>query len=208
MSARMNVYHHSNEPVDSGGESDDDTSHSLRNNNNKIHNQVSDTESSDDQQAINSKNLTKFNRSFGIRRGREIHDTDIKIPQIKNQHNLTNNNNTRTIARTDSGRFSMRASKTNNNVNNVKGKTKEDKKKLMQQHLKEQEMQNWKRRKSYNPMQAAMMDAKRKTSMAKKNLNESSSVLRSQSFHGPMNLGISEWSDEDISASADEAPIY
>ncbi|XP_044006981.1 putative uncharacterized protein DDB_G0282133 isoform X1 [Aphidius gifuensis] len=208
MSARMNVYHHSNEPVDSGGESDDDTSHSLRNNNNKIHNQVSDTESSDDQQAINSKNLTKFNRSFGIRRGREIHDTDIKIPQIKNQHNLSNNNNTRTIARTDSGRFSMRASKTNNNVNNVKGKTKEDKKKLMQQHLKEQEMQNWKRRKSYNPMQAAMMDAKRKTSMAKKNLNESSSVLRSQSFHGPMNLGISEWSDEDISASADEAPIY
>lgn len=149
MSARMNVYH-STEPVDSGGESDDDTSHSLRNNNNKIHNQVSDTESSDDQQAINSKNLSKFNRSFGIRRGRETRDIDIKTSQIKNQHNLSNNNNnnTRTIARTDSGRFSMRASKTNNNVNNVKGKTKEDKKKLMQQHLKEQEMQNWKRRKS------------------------------------------------------------
>lgn len=173
MTARMTVYHRTSvAPVDSGGESDDDTSQSLRQTNKIHHNNVSDdTESSDDTQRIHSTNLTKFNRSFGIRRARE--QQDIKTI-IKPANNFTNNNlraksESPSIARTDSGRFSMRASK--GNCNSVKVKPK-DKKQILQQNLKEQEMQNWKRRKSYDPKKAAM-EGKRKADMAKRNTESS-----------------------------------
>ncbi|CAG5100984.1 Protein of unknown function [Cotesia congregata] len=198
MSARITVYQPA--PVDSGGESDEDTSQSLRQTN-KISHQVSDTESSDDPHPVGSK----FNRSYGLRKSRE--SQEVKSAPIKTRTPVVNSKpraETASIARTDSGRFSMR---TKGSTTGPKAKPK-DVKKQSQSITREQEMQNWKRRKSYDPMKAAM-EGKRKAELAKKNLSsESSSVLRSQSFHGPVNFGISEWSDEDISASADEAPIY
>ncbi|XP_011304843.1 dentin sialophosphoprotein isoform X2 [Fopius arisanus] len=192
MSARINVYQTG--AVDSGGESDEDTSHSLRQG--RIGRETSDTESSEEQ---GNRNLG-FNRSYAGRRSRE---PEAKVPQVKAKpvNSGRSKSEGTSIARTDSGRFSVRPTK-----GAVKVKPKEVKKK--ESLVKEQEMQNWKRRKSYDPMKAAL-EGKRKAGMVKRSLNsESSSVLRSQSFHGPVTLGLSEWSDEDISASADEAPIY
>ncbi|KAK0168554.1 hypothetical protein PV327_002340 [Microctonus hyperodae] len=215
MSARITIYQ--TPAVDSGGESDEDTSHSLRQIN-KIHG-PSDTESSDDAQVplqpssaqLQSSTGTKFTRTFGLRRGGD--SQEVKLPS-KNKVSMSNNSRkksetiTNSIARTDSGRFSMRMSKGSSSTN-ASSKTKpKDTKKQSGISSREQEMQNWKRRKSYDPMKAAM-EGKKKAEIIKKNLNsESSSVLRSQSFHGQVSLGISEWSDEDVSASADEAPIY
>ncbi|XP_057323386.1 uncharacterized protein LOC130666423 isoform X1 [Microplitis mediator] len=197
MSARITVYQPA--PVDSGGESDEDTSQSLRQTN-KLSHQVSDTESSDDPQLG-----SKFNRSYGLRKPRV---QEVKSAPIKTRAPVVNSrakSETASIARTDSGRFSMRSK--GSTATGPKAKPK-DVKKQSQSLAREQEMQNWKRRKSYDPMKAAM-EGKKKAGLVKKNLNsESSSVLRSQSFHGPVNFGISEWSDEDVSASADEAPIY
>ncbi|XP_034937229.1 LOW QUALITY PROTEIN: uncharacterized protein [Chelonus insularis] len=203
MSARITVY----QPVsvDSGGESDDDTSHSLRQSNKMIH-EVSDTESSDDHQPIQSSVGSRFNKAFELKKGRD--HREIKSAPATSRISTTHSRSkseTSGVARTDSGRFSMRMSK--GSSNSTKNKPK-DVKKQAQSAMKEQEMLNWKRRKSYDPMKAAL-EGKRKAGLMKKNLSsESSSVLRSQSFHGPVNFGISEWSDEDISASADEAPVY
>ncbi|XP_015122749.1 serine/arginine repetitive matrix protein 2 isoform X1 [Diachasma alloeum] len=196
MSARINVYQGS--AVDSGGESDEDTSHSLRQG--RVGRETSDTESSEEQGNSGNRHLG-FNRGFVGRRSRE---PEAKAPQAKAKvvNSARSKSEGTSIARTDSGRFSVRAAK----GSAVKVKPKEVKKK--ESLVKEQEMQNWKRRKSYDPMKAAA-EGKRKAGMVKRSLNsESSSVLRSQSFHGPVTLGLSEWSDEDISASADEAPIY
>ena len=65
MSARINTYNTA--LVDSGGESDDDTSHSFRQETNKTARGTSDTESSDEPQAAVGQSPvtnTKCNRTF------------------------------------------------------------------------------------------------------------------------------------------------
>lgn len=62
MSARINVYNQ----VDSGGESDEDTSHSFRQGSSKPTRETSDTESSDDPRAVTQSPIsnTKYNRAL------------------------------------------------------------------------------------------------------------------------------------------------
>ncbi|XP_043281574.1 uncharacterized protein [Venturia canescens] len=174
MSARINVYN----PVDSGGESDEDTSHSFRQATNKITRDVSDTETSDEPQAAAQSPITntKYNRTFSLRRGRlepqEAKPSNIATTKAKTVGASGAKGKTETvpsISRTDSGRFSMRLTKT---VNISKLKPKETKKQTS--NSREVEMQNWKRRKSYDPMKAAM-EGKRKAGLAKRNVNDNSS---------------------------------
>ncbi|XP_076237038.1 uncharacterized protein LOC143180891 isoform X2 [Calliopsis andreniformis] len=172
--------------MDSDNESDEDTSHSLHKNISKTLHQPSDTESSDDRQPNTQSAIsnTKYNRAF---RGRSESVTS--------------------ISRTDSGRFSMRSNRTSNTGPKIKPK---ETKKSATPNAREIEMQNWKRRKSYDPMKAAM-EGKRKAGLAKKNANTNlspSHVARSRSFHGSSGFGVSDWSDEELTISADETTLY
>ncbi|XP_044728464.1 serine-rich adhesin for platelets [Chrysoperla carnea] len=130
------------------------------------------------------------------------------------------------IARTDSGRFSMRAVKPKQTVTTPKTSNKKGNRSNSTLTSREVEFQNWKRRKSYDPMKAAA-EGKRKAELNKK-LNQnnsnnimtqsytqtsqecdsspshSSSVHRSQSFHGTGGLDNYISSDEDLTLSADD----
>ncbi|KAL1517181.1 hypothetical protein ABEB36_000979 [Hypothenemus hampei] len=125
------------------------------------------------------------------------------------------------FARTDTGRFSMRASKT---APPVKGMAKKPEAKQnggarsnSSLSCREVEFQNWKRRKSYDPMKAAAEGKKKemeKRMMSKSggtnaspdsSPSHSGSVHRSQSFHGTAALEQLISSDEDdLTFSADE----
>ncbi|XP_046752207.1 uncharacterized protein LOC124415019 [Diprion similis] len=217
MSARMIVRHPP--PVDSGGESDEDTSRSLHRPTHRgsLHlSRGSDTESSDEprppiiQSPVANLNHSKIIPSIRkTRTGPRDKKTPISLTKPKSSPRDARGNvdTTRVVARTDSGRFSTRAPKNINVVTQSKGK---DNKKSAVPSSKEVEMQNWKRRKSYDPMKAAM-EGRRKVNQTKRSPNVNSSpshVLRSQSFHGSVGLGVSDWSDEELTVSADEASLY
>ncbi|XP_022904306.2 uncharacterized protein DDB_G0286591 [Onthophagus taurus] len=133
------------------------------------------------------------------------------------------------FSRTDSGRYSMRSNSKppagSNTPKNLRkdsaGKSKSGGRSNSSLSSREVEFQNWKRRKSYDPMKAAA-EGKRKAELAKKQSNmtasytegnqdydsspsHSSSVHRSQSFHGTAALEQLISSDEeDQTLSADE----
>lgn len=211
MSARITVCH--SPLVDSDNDSDEDTSHSLHKNMSKTLHQPSDTESSDDRHPNTQSALsnTKYNRAFSLRRAR-LDTQSTKVPGSINKNksiiqDTRKSESVTSISRTDSGRFSMRSSRTANTGSKIKPK---ETKKPATPNTREVEMQNWKRRKSYDPMKAAM-EGRRKAGLAKKNTNANlspSNVARSRSFHGSSGFGISDWSDEELAISADEVTIY
>ncbi|XP_017876812.1 uncharacterized protein LOC108623056 isoform X2 [Ceratina calcarata] len=200
--------------VDSDNDSDEDTSHSLHKNMSKSIRQPSDTESSDDRHpnAQSAISNTKYNRAFSLRRAR-LDSQPTKLPTNVNKNkpitqSTRKSESATSISRTDSGRFSMRSNKTTNTATS-KAKSKETKKPAAP-NTREVEMQNWKRRKSYDPMKAAM-EGRRKAGLAKKSTNPNfspSNVARSRSFHGSSGFGVSDWSDEELAISADEAAVY
>lgn len=116
------------------------------------------------------------------------------------------------FTRTDCGRYSMRSIKTNQtgsplltNQNKVdimkkKGSSGRSNSTLSSREV---EFQNWKRRKSYDPMKAAAEGKKKEA--AKKQLQTTSTqakssgnpVLRSASFHGTRQLAVPSSSEED-----------
>ncbi|XP_043516266.1 putative leucine-rich repeat-containing protein DDB_G0290503 isoform X3 [Frieseomelitta varia] len=209
MSARITVCH-SSALMDSDNDSDEDTSHSLHKSISKTLHQASDTESSDDRHpnAQNAISNTKYNRAFRARL--DVQPT--KLPGNINK-NKSGTSDTRksesftSISRTDSGRFSMRSNRTTTIGPKIKPK---EMKKPATPNAREVEMQNWKRRKSYDPMKAAM-EGRRKAGLAKKNTNANlspSNVARSRSFHGSSGFGISDCSDEELVISADEVALY
>ncbi|CAL7937000.1 unnamed protein product [Xylocopa violacea] len=211
MSARITIC--PSPLVDSDNDSDEDTSHSLHKNISKPLHQASDTESSDDRhpnaQSVISN--TKYNRAVSLRRARlDLQPTKLPTNINKNKpvaRDTRKSESVTNISRTDSGRFSMRSSR----ITNTGSKTKpKETKKPAAPNTREVEMQNWKRRKSYDPMKAAM-EGRRKAGLAKKNTNANlspSHVARSRSFHGSSGFGVSDRSDEELAISADEAAIY
>lgn len=156
------------------------------------------------------------------------------VPKVPSATNKLTPNRPQSFARTDSGRFSMRTSKppvTNNSKPLKKtpsGKKQGGIRSNSSLSSREVEFQNWKRRKSYDPMKAAAEgkkkeQAKRQTlgigqnamthSYSEANHSQdsspshSSSVHRSQSFHGTAALEqliSSEEEEEDLTLSADE----
>nr|XP_033341932.1 uncharacterized protein LOC117229513 isoform X1 [Megalopta genalis] len=212
MSARITVCH--SPLMDSDNESDEDTSHSLHKDISKTLRQPSDTESSDDRQP-NTQNVisnTKYNRAFSLRKAR-LETQPTKLPtNVNNKKSVTHESRAKSetitsISRTDSGRFSMRSNRTSNTGSKTKPK---ETKKPATPNAREVEMQNWKRRKSYDPMKAAM-EGRRKAGLAKKSVNANlspSHVARSRSFHGSSGVGVSDWSDEELAISADETTVY
>lgn len=207
MSARMTGYR---PPLVSDNESDEDTSHSLRPNISKELRHPSDTESSDEQHPHSPTSSTKYNKEFSLRKAKlDLQRTKPVSSSASKAKNLSHDAHSKSeslssINRTDSGRPSMRA---NRGLSLPKSKPKEQKKPSMP-NVREVEMQNWKRRKSYDPMKAAM-EGRRKANLAKKNAALSPShVARSQSFHGSVGLAVSDWSDEEPVISADEGPLY
>ncbi|XP_012215216.1 uro-adherence factor A [Linepithema humile] len=208
MSARMTGYC---PPLDSDNESDEDTSHSLHQNISKGLCHPSDTESSDEQRhPIPQSSLcnSKY-KDFSMRRAKlDLQRTKPVSSNINKAKNLSHDvrNKSESVSSTnriDSGRSSARVNRASSM--GPKSKPKEQKKPPTP-NVREVEMQNWKRRKSYDPMKAAM-EGRRKAGLAKKNINSNlspSHVARSQSFHGSVGLAISDWSDEEPVISADE----
>ncbi|XP_029674318.1 uncharacterized protein LOC115242281 isoform X1 [Formica exsecta] len=213
MSARMTGYR---PPLESENESDEDTSHSLRQNILKGMRHPSDTESSDEEHAMAQSPIssTKYNKEFSLRNRIKLDPQRIKpvSSNVSRAKNLSQDTRSKSetfsnVARTESGRSGARISRTLSMV--PKSKPKEPKKPPTP-NVREVEMQNWKRRKSYDPMKAAM-EGRRKAGLAKKIINTNlspSHVARSQSFHGSIGLAISDWSDEEPVISADEASLY
>ncbi|XP_012278156.1 uncharacterized protein LOC105698454 isoform X2 [Orussus abietinus] len=173
MSARITVYNPA--LVDSGGESDEDTSHSLHRSADRPTHQESDTESSDGPPPAVQPSITntKYNRAFSLRRARLEPQETKSVPPLTIK-TRSSSRDTRGkpeavsgISRTDSGRFSMRLPKSSSTATKLKSK---EAKKPSTPSSKEVEMQNWKRRKSYDPMKAAL-EGRRKAGLAKRNLN-------------------------------------
>nr|XP_012136700.1 PREDICTED: uncharacterized protein LOC100877313 isoform X1 [Megachile rotundata] len=210
MSARITVCH--SPLIDSDNESDEDTSHSLHKSVPKTLHEHTDTESSDDRQPNVQSTVpnTKYNKTLSLRRARvELQPSKLSTNVNKNRSVVYDTRDksepTTGISRTDSGRFSIRSSRTNPG-SKVKPK---DAKKSTTPNAREVEMQNWKRRKSYDPMKAAM-EGRRKAGLAKKNANANlspSNVARSRSFHGSSGFRVSDWSEEELAISADETTV-
>ncbi|XP_077278516.1 uncharacterized protein LOC143906344 isoform X1 [Temnothorax americanus] len=204
MSARMTGYR---PPLVSDNESDEDTSHSLHQNISKGLRHPSDTESSDEQHPIphSPVSSSKYNKEFSLRKAKLDLQRTKPVSSNVNKAAYSKSESLSSINRTDSGRPSTRV---NRGLSmGPKSKPKEPKKPSAP-NVREVEMQNWKRRKSYDPMKAAM-EGRRKAGLAKKNATLSPShVARSQSFHGSVGLAISDWSDEEPVISADEGPLY
>ncbi|EZA50365.1 hypothetical protein X777_11176 [Ooceraea biroi] len=210
MSARMTYC----PPLDSDNESDEDTSHSLHRNISKGLRHPSDTESSDERHPVPQSSIanTKYNKEFSLRRAKldsqRMKPVSSSVNKAKNlSHDVRKSESVSSISRPDSGRSSTRV----NRASSMGPKTKpKESKKPAAPNVREVEMQNWKRRKSYDPMKAAL-EGRRKAGLAKKNINSAlspSHVARSQSFHGSVGLAISDWSDEEPIISADEASLY
>ncbi|XP_071642584.1 uncharacterized protein [Temnothorax longispinosus] len=204
MSARMTGYR---PPLVSDNESDEDTSHSLHQNISKGLRHPSDTESSDEQHPIphSPVSSSKYNKEFSLRKAKLDLQRTKPVSSNVNKAAYSKSESLSSINRTDTGRPSARV---NRGLSmGPKSKPKEPKKPSAP-NVREVEMQNWKRRKSYDPMKAAM-EGRRKAGLAKKNATLSPShVARSQSFHGSVGLAISDWSDEEPVISADEGPLY
>ncbi|KAL0133746.1 hypothetical protein PUN28_001012 [Cardiocondyla obscurior] len=210
MSARMTGYR---PPLVSDNESDEDTSHSLHQNISKGLRHPSDTESSDEQHPMpqSPASSTKYTKEFSLRKAKlDLQRTKPVSSNVNKAKNLSHDAYSKSeslsnINRTDSGRPSTRANR--GLSTGPKSKPKEPKKPSAS-NVREVEMQNWKRRKSYDPMKAAM-EGRRKANLAKKIATLSPShVARSQSFHGSVGLAVSDWSDEEPVISADEGPLY
>lgn len=212
MSARMTGYR---PPLDSDNESDEDTSHSLRQNILKGMRHPSDTESSDERHAMAQSPIssTKYNKEFSLRNRIKLDLQRTKpassnVNRAKNlSHDTSKSESFSNVTRMESGRSGARISRALSMV--PKNKSKEPRKPPMP-NVREVEMQNWKRRKSYDPMKAAM-EGRKKAGLAKKAINTNlspSHVARSQSFHGSVGLAVSDWSDEEPVISADEASLY
>ncbi|KMQ90974.1 dentin sialophospho isoform x2, partial [Lasius niger] len=172
MSARMTGYR---PPLDSDNESDEDTSHSLRQNISKGLRHPSDTESSDERHAMTQSPIsnTKYNKEFSLRNRIKLDPQRTKsvssnVSRAKNLlHDTRSKSESFSSVRTESGRPGARISRVLSMV--PKSKPKEPKKPPTP-NVREVEMQNWKRRKSYDPMKAAM-EGRRKAGLAKKNIN-------------------------------------
>nr|XP_023014039.1 uncharacterized protein LOC111503850 [Leptinotarsa decemlineata] len=155
------------------------------------------------------------------------------VPKVSSASKITPNRS-QIFSRTDSGRFSMRTSKppiTNNTPKgpkkDVSGKKQGGARSNSSLSSREVDFQNWKRRKSYDPMKAAA-EGKKKEIAKRQSLgtgqntmtqsyiesnhsqdsspSHSSSVHRSQSFHGTAALEqlISSEEEDDMTLSADE----
>ncbi|CAG9855996.1 unnamed protein product [Phyllotreta striolata] len=158
------------------------------------------------------------------------------VPKVTNTSRSNAAARPQNFARTDSGRYSMRASKPLITSSNSKTSKKDANGKKQQGGLRsnsslssrEVEFQNWKRRKSYDPMKAAA-EGKKKEQAKRQSLgngqnimtqscteanhsqdsspSHSSSVYRSQSFHGTAALEqliSSDEEEEDLTLSPDE----
>lgn len=157
---------------------------------------------------------------------------EVKLPQKIGNLATKPSPKPQVFSRTDTGRFSMRTNKPPPVTNSQKtirkeipvGKKPSGPRSNSSLTSKEVDFQNWKRRKSYDPRKAAA-EGKRKAELAKKNStpmtqsyheanqdcdsspSHSSSVHRSQSFHGTAALEqyvSSEEEEEDLTLSPDE----
>ncbi|RZC42252.1 GPI-anchored adhesin-like protein PGA55 [Asbolus verrucosus] len=150
------------------------------------------------------------------------------VPKVASTTNKNASIKPQVFSRTDSGRFSMRTNKPpTTGAQKTAKKDGSGKKSSGRSNSslssREKEFQNWKRRKSYDPMKAAA-EGKRKEMAKRQNImtqsyteanqnqdcdsspSHSSSVHRSQSFHGTAALEqlISSEEEEDLTLSADE----
>ncbi|VVC27305.1 Hypothetical protein CINCED_3A018440 [Cinara cedri] len=151
----------------------------------------------------------QYNRTFNLRRDRfakPLQDTNKKPVDTKtssdksNLHRPSSQNLSSSLSRVDCGRYSLRTSRApqpNSSPLLSARKNLSSKKKWNSSILctkvqipnKETELENWKRRKNYDPMKAAAQGKKKdqhKPSFSKEKSIENSGnpVLRSASFHG------------------------
>ncbi|XP_011646422.1 uncharacterized protein LOC105433042 [Pogonomyrmex barbatus] len=173
MSARMTGYR---PPLVSDNESDEDTSHSLHQNISKGLRHPSDTESSDEQHPLAQSPIsnTKYNKEFSLRKAKlDLQRTKPVSSNVNKAKTLSHDAHSKSeslsnVNRTDSGRSSARINR-GLSMGSKSNKPKEPKKSSAS-NIREVEMQNWKRRKSYDPMKAAM-EGRRKAGLVKKNIN-------------------------------------
>ncbi|XP_036148493.1 uncharacterized protein LOC105832150 isoform X2 [Monomorium pharaonis] len=170
MSARMTGYR---PPLVSDNESDEDTSRSLHQNISKGLRHPSDTESSDEQHPMPQSPIssTKYSKEFNLPKAKlDLQRTKPMSSNMNKAKNILHDAHNKSeslsnINRTDSGRPNTRV----NRGLSMGPKTKpKEPKKPSALNVREVEMQNWKRRKSYDPMKAAM-EGRRKAGLAKKN---------------------------------------
>nr|CAD7571688.1 unnamed protein product [Timema californicum] len=246
--------------LDSGGESDIDTSHSYQGPERSRGGGARSDSSSDQEQRTRGRGphpstniagpVMRYNRAFRLDEPidkRNKHITEVPPPPInktKKTLESTKNsqpqriNNTKnskpeyssSFSRTDSGRFSVRSPKgvsQSGPLSKGSSTLKKDGKKSnpgarsnSTLSSREVEFQNWKRRKSYDPMKAAAEGKKKEavkktvmsTSMTQSSITAAETspshqnpVLRSASFHGTGGLTPKYVSSEDeVTLSADE----
>nr|CAD7195672.1 unnamed protein product [Timema douglasi] len=251
--------------LDSGGESDIDTSHSYQGPERSRGGGARSDSSSDQEQRTRGRGphpptniagpVMRYNRAFSLRRARldepidkrNKHATEVPPPPINKTkktlestkniqpQRLNNTKNSKpeyssSFSRTDSGRFSVRSPKgvsQSGPLSKGSSTLKKDGKKSnpgarsnSTLSSREVEFQNWKRRKSYDPMKAAAEGKKKEavkktvmsTSMTQSSITAAETspshqnpVLRSASFHGTGGLTPKYVSSEDeVTLSADE----
>nr|CAD7597239.1 unnamed protein product [Timema genevievae] len=251
--------------LDSGGESDIDTSHSYQGPERSRGGGARSDSSSDQEQRTRGRGpqpptniagpVMRYNRAFSLRRARldepidkrkkpvtevpppPVNKTKKVLESTKNSQpqRINNTKNSKpeyssSFSRTDSGRFSVRSPKgVSQSAPLSKGSStlKKDGKKSnpgarsnSTLSSREVEFQNWKRRKSYDPMKAAAEGKKKEavkktvmsTSMTQSSISAAETspshqnpVLRSASFHGTGGLTPKYVSSEDeVTLSADE----
>uniref|UniRef100_A0A1B6G551 CEP170 C-terminal domain-containing protein n=1 Tax=Cuerna arida TaxID=1464854 RepID=A0A1B6G551_9HEMI len=225
--------------LDSGGESDAE---------NSLGHVVEPTAGGDRDSSASDSSNTRYNKAFSLRRGR-LEDSKKKItssvvlsklksepikaipPRVTKRESLPASSPS--FSRTDCGRFSMRTprplpqspllSNAKKEVGVIKKKTGSGGSARSNSTLssKEVEFQNWKRRKSYDPMKAAAEGKKKEAAKKQPPLAMTQStnstittpkspvnpVLRSASFHGTRQLTASssdEEEEEEITLSAED----
>ncbi|CAG2056321.1 unnamed protein product, partial [Timema podura] len=246
--------------LDSGGESDIDTSHSYQGPERSRGGGARSDSSSDQEQRTRGRGpqpptniagpVMRYNRAFRLdepidKRKKPV--TEVPPPPVNKTKKVlesTKNsqpqriNNTKnskpeyssSFSRTDSGRFSVRSpkgvsqsaplSKGNSTLKKDGKKSNPGARSNSTLSSREVEFQNWKRRKSYDPMKAAAEGKKKEavkktvmsTSMTQSSISAAETspshqnpVLRSASFHGTGGLTPKYVSSEDeVTLSADE----
>uniref|UniRef100_A0A1B6BX80 Uncharacterized protein n=1 Tax=Clastoptera arizonana TaxID=38151 RepID=A0A1B6BX80_9HEMI len=232
--------------LDSGGESD------IENNSlsQVAHETIPATDSSASESS-HKPSTTRYNRAFSLRRGRldeakkepsfresilsktKSLETPLKAipPRITRRDPVLASTPAPSFSRTDCGRFSMRAQKPSPQSPPMSSLKKDVKKKSGSCNRsnstlssKEVEFQNWKRRKSYDPMKAAAEGKKKEAArkqppvanpMTQSTITTPKSpvnpVLRSASFHGTRQLVVSSSDDEEeeviLSAEEEDWPV-
>ncbi|XP_046677475.1 nucleolar and coiled-body phosphoprotein 1 [Homalodisca vitripennis] len=225
--------------LDSGGESDAE---------NSLGHVVEPAASGDRDSSASDSSNTRYNKAFSLRRGRledskkkstssivpsKLKSEPIKAipPRVTKRESLPTSSPS--FSRTDCGRFSMRTprplpqspllSNAKKEVGVIKKKTGSGGSARSNSTLssKEVEFQNWKRRKSYDPMKAAAEGKKKEAAKKQPPLAMTQStnstittpkspvnpVLRSASFHGTRQLTASssdEEEEEEITLSAED----